>query len=279
MTVKIVTDSVADLPPHIVRELDITVIPVNVCFGSEIYRDGVDLTVQEFYRKLDTCPVFPTTAVPPPASFIEVYERVSAAADEIVVITLSRKLSAFYEAALQASRLFSGSAPITVVDSEWVIMAEGFIVMAAASAALTGATAQEIVDLVEHNKRRVELCSAFDTLEYLRRGGRVNRIAAFMGNMLHIHPVIGMKDGVVVSYGKERSREAAIEHLYRTAAGYSRIDGLSIACVDAEDEASRLISRLDNLFPAERIIRSRTSPVIGTHTGPNLLVLALIGDK
>lgn len=279
MTVKIVTDSVSDLPPDIIRELDITVIPLSVCFGNEVYRDGFDLTVREFFHKLKTSPVFPTTAVPPPAAFTDVYEKLSAQADDIVVITLSKKLSAFYEAALQSSKLSSGTAPITVIDSEWVIMAEGFIVMAAAEAARNGAKVREITDLVEHNKRRVELCSAFDTLEYLRRGGRINSIAAFMGNMMHIHPVIGVKDGAVVSYGKERSRQAAIEHLYRLAASYSRIEGLSIAYVDAHEDASNLIKRLDGIFPAERIIHSQTSPVIGTHTGPNMLVLALIGDK
>ena len=279
MTVKIVTDSVSDLPPDIIRELDITVIPLSVCFGNDIYRDGFELTVREFFHKLKNSPVFPTTAVPPPAAFTEVYEKLSAQADDIVVITLSKKLSAFYEAALQSSKLSSGTAHITVIDSEWVIMAEGFIVMAAAEAARNGAKVREITDLIEHNKRRVELCSAFDTLEYLRRGGRINSIAAFMGNMMHIHPVIGVKDGAVVSYGKERSRQAAIEHLYRLAASYSRIEGLSIAYVDAHEDASNLIKRLDGIFPAERIIHSQTSPVIGTHTGPNMLVLALIGDK
>ncbi len=279
MSVKIVTDSIADLPPDIVNELDITVIPVNVCFGNEVYRDGIDLSVEEFYIKLENSSVFPTSAVPPPTSFIEVYQRLSLKADSIIVISLSKKLSGFYEAALQSSKITHNTAPITIIDSEWAIMAEGFIVMSAARAAQKGATVQEIIDLVEYNKQRVELCAAFDTLEYLKRGGRINKIAAFMGNMLHIHPVIGIKDGVVVPYGKEYSREAAVDQLYRVAAGYFHIEELSVACVNAIADSEKLISRLDRIFPANRIIRSRTSPVIGTHTGPNLLALALMGDK
>lgn len=279
MTVKIITDSVADLPREIVEELGITVIPIHVCFGTEVYRDGIDLTVDQFYRKMSESKVMPTTAVPPPADLVEIYEKVAETADEIVVITLSSRLSGLHEAAVKSVELVKKKCRIEVIDSQWAIMAQGFVAMAAARAAKAGASFDEVMEAARRTIPRVYLCSAFDTLEYLKRGGRVGKAAAFMGSMLHVNPIIGMKDGIVVPFARERSRAKAIDYLVNSASRFSRIEEISVACVNAVDDAEMLIERLSPMFPKERVIRSRTSPVIGTHTGPNLLVLALQGDR
>ena len=279
MTVKIVTDSVADLPPQIVKDLDITVIPVNVCFGEEVYRDGVDISAEQFYEKLAGSEVMPITSVPGLGVFAETYDKLAEKTDEILVITLSSKLSAVNEVARQGVEFMKKKCRVEVVDSQWVIMAEGFIVMAAARAAQAGASLDEVLDIVHRNINRVQLCSVFDTLEYLKRGGRIGRAAAFMGNMLHVHPIIGLKDGEVVPVGRKRSRAQAVDYLYDLAMSYSNIEEMSVAYVNAVDDAEALIDRLSVKFPKEHVIRSRTSPVIGTHTGPNLLVLALMGDR
>ncbi|HUV75031.1 MAG TPA: DegV family protein [Dehalococcoidales bacterium] len=279
MTIKIVTDSVADLPPQIVKDLDITVIPVNVCFGEEVYRDGIDISAEQFYAKLAGSKVMPVTSVPGLGVFAETYGKLAEETDEILFISLSSKLSSVYKVAQQSVELMKKKCRVEVVDSQWVIMAQGFIVMTAARAAQAGASLDEVLNIVHRNINRVQLCSVFDTLEYLKRGGRIGRAAALLGTMLHVHPIIGLKDGEVVPMGRKRSRAQAIDYLYDLAMSYSHIEEMSVAYVNAVEDAEMLIDRLSVKFPRERVIRSRTSPVIGTHTGPNLLVLALLGDR
>jgi len=279
MTIKIITDSVADLPPQVAKELAITVIPVHVCFGTEVYRDGIDISTEQFYQKLAQSKTMPTTAVPPLAVFAEVYDEVAEKADGIIFIALSSKLSGIYEAALRSVELMKKKCRVEVVDSQWAIMAQGFIAISAARAAKAGASFNEVLDIVRQNISRVHLCSAFDTLEYLKRGGRVGKAEAFIGSLLHINPIIGIKDGVVVPFGRTRSRAKAIDFLYNFAMSFSYLEEVSVAYVNAVEDAETLIERLSIKFPKERIYRSRTSPVIGTHTGPNLIVLALMGDK
>ena len=135
MTVKIVTDSVSDLPPEVVNELGITVVPLNVRFGTEVYRDGIDMTSEEFYNRLKRSESLPATSVPSPATFAEAYNKLAEDTDEILVITLTSKLSATHEVALQSIGLMKRKCRIEVVDSQWAVMAQGFIVIAAAKAA------------------------------------------------------------------------------------------------------------------------------------------------
>lgn len=279
MAVKIITDSVADIPSSIVEELGITVIPIHVCFGQEVYRDGVDLSTEEFYIKLANCSVMPTTAVPAPGIFASAYDTLAEETDEILVITLNSKLSGLYDIAKHSIELMQKKCHVEVIDSQWVIMAEGFIVISAARAARAGANIEEIKKLVCRNISRVQLCSAFDTLEYLKRGGRIGKAAALLGSMFHIHPIIGLKDGEVVPISKARSMEEAVDYLYNFAAKYSYIEELSVAYFSAVDSAECLIDRLSMKIPADKIVRSRTSPVIGTHTGPNLIAIAILGDE
>jgi DegV family protein with EDD domain len=278
MTVKIITDSVADIPSEIVKELNITVVPIHVCFEKEVYRDGIDISTEQFYKKLENSKVMPTTAVPAPGIFAATYDKLAEETDEIVVIVLTSKLSGFYNVAKQGIELMKKKCRVEVIDSQWAIMAEGFIVIAAARAARNGARTDEILELVGNNISRVQLCAAFDTLEYLKRGGRVGKAAAMMGSMFHIHPIIGLEGGVVVPFSKARSMPEAIDYLYNFAAKYSYIEELSVACHSATEEAGQLIDKLNKIFPRNGIIRSGTSPVIGAHTGPNLIALAIMGD-
>jgi DegV family protein with EDD domain len=279
MTVRIVTESVCDLPAQMAKELGITVIPLPVHFGNEVYRDGVDISTEEFYQKLETSKVFPTTAIPPPGDFINAYDKAAEEADEVLHIALSSKLSGLYDAAKLAVKLMTKKCRVEVLDSQWVIMAQGFLVMKAAKAAREGANLDEILNLVRLDMKRLATRSVFDTLEYLKRGGRISKVAALMGNLMHVHPIVGMKDGEVASYGRKRSREEALEYLYDFVMGYKNIEGLSVAYYKAVDDAEKLIERFDAKFPKERIIRSRTSPVIGAHCGPNLLVVVVLGDR
>jgi DegV family protein with EDD domain len=279
MPVKVVTDSVSDLPPRVVKELGITVIPLNVRFGEEVYRDGIDLTSEQFYQRLTTNKILPVTSVPSPGAFAEAYNKLAEETDEILVIALSAKLSGTYEVARQSIGLIKRKCRVEVVDSQWAVMAEGFIVIAAARAAQAGASLDEVMDIVRGNIPRVDMRAAFDTLEYLRRGGRIGAAQALLGSALRIHPIITMKNGVVEPAGRARSRSKVIDHLYQFIASYSHIEGLAVENAACPDDADWLIERLSDRFPKERIYRTNTTPVIGTHTGPGLLLVAVMGDK
>jgi DegV family protein with EDD domain len=279
MTVKIVTDSVSDISSAIANEMGITVVPLNVVFGSEIYRDGIDLTTDQFYEKLEKSQTLPTTSTPPLQTFMEVYEKLAEETDEILVITISRKLSATGEAAQKAVEAIDNKCRIEVITSQWAMMAEGLLVIAAAKAALAGASLDEIVKLTENNMPRAGICLAFDTLEYLKRGGRIGKAKALMGSMLKVNPIIGIKDGETFPLGQERSRTKAIDRLYNYIAGYSKIDELAVEDATTPDEADELVKRLSTRFPEEKIYRSKVSPVIGTNVGPRVIGVAVLGDK
>ena len=279
MPVKIVTDSVADLPPGLVQELGITVVPLNVRFGDKVYRDGIDLTTEQFYKKLVNSRVLPATSVASPAAYAEAYDRLAEETDEIMVITVSAKLSGTYDVALQSVDLMKKKCRVEVIDSQWAVMAMGFVVMSAARAANEGASFDEILELTGRNIQRVDFRAAFDTLEYLRRGGRIGRAQALMGSMLKVNPMITLKDGLVEPAGRTRSRARAIDLLYDFAASFSHVDEIAVEDADCPDDSDLLVERLSSLFPDNSIYRSKPTPVVGTHTGPGLLLVAVMGDR
>ncbi len=279
MPVKIITDSVADIPPGILKELDISIIPVLVRFGEQTYRDGIDITNDEFYERLVHNKVMPTTAVPSLDMFARTYARLAEETDEILVIMLSGKLSGLYNAALQSAGLMEGDCHIKVIDSGCAVMSQGFAVIKAAQAAKAGAKIDEILEIVQKTLKRVDMRAAFDTLEFLQRGGRIGRAQALLGSMLKVNPIIMLRDGKVEPAGRARSRAKAIDILYDFVASYSNIEGLAVEDAACPEDGDFLAKRLGTIFPEERILRSRTTPVIGTHTGPGLLLVAVLGDK
>jgi DegV family protein with EDD domain len=279
MTVKIVTDSVADLPVQIADELGITIVPLHVRFGSDVYRDGVDLTAEQFYYRLKDSQTLPVTSVPAPADFATAYDKLSEETEEILVITLSAKLSGTYDVALQSAGLMKRQCRVEVIDSRLAVMAQGFVVIAAAKAANDGASLDEVVAVVHHNIPRADIQAAFNTLEYLKRGGRIGKAQALLGSVLKINPIVTLKDGVVFPVAREHSRARAINRLYDFVMSYSHIEGLAIEDAAVSNEAEVLAARLGAKFPREHIYRSKTTPVIGTHTGPGLLLVAVLGER
>jgi len=277
--VAIVTDSVADLPPQIAEEFGITVVPLVVRFGTDLYRDGLDLSPDQFYEKLKTSKVLPATSVPPPAAFADAYDKLAEKTNKIVVTSVTSKLSATYQVALQAVGLMKKQCRVEVLDSQWAVMAQGFIAIAAARAAQSGASLDEVLDVARHTMHRVDMHAAFDTLEYLERGGRIGKAQAFLGSLLKVNPIIGMKDGEVHPLARERSRAKAIDYLYNFAASFGNVEGLAVEYATDLDEANRLVQRLHSKYPQAPIYLSRASPVIGTHTGPGLIVVTVFGDR
>jgi len=279
MTVKIVTDSASDLPSQVVKELGITVIPIVIRWGEELYRDGIDLTSQQFYERLKRSKIPPATSVPSPGTFAEAYDRLAEETDEVLAITLSAKLSGTYTVALQSVGLMKRKCRVEVVDSKSGTMAQGFIVMKAAKAAQAGASLDEVIDIARKTIPRVDLLATFDTLEYLKRGGRIGKAQAFLGSMLRVNPLITLRDGVVEPAGRTSSRARAIDRLYEFAMSYSYIEEMAIEDATTPDEAEKLAKRLSAKFPKERIYHSKPSLVIGAHTGPGFLIVAILGDK
>jgi len=279
MTVRIITDSIADIPADVIARLNISTIPVLVRFGEETFRDGIDITNEQFYERLVKSKVMPTTALPSLDMFARTYARLAQETDEILVITVSSKLTGLYNAALQSASLVESKCRIEVVDSGCAVMTQGFVVIRAAQAAQQGAKLDEILEIVRRNIPRVDMQAAFTTLEFLKRGGRIGRAQALLGSILNVHPIVTLKDGLVKPAGRARSRAKAIDHLYEFAASYSHIEEMAVEDAACPQDAELMVKRLGAIFPEERIYRSHTTPVIGTHTGPGLLLVAVLGDK
>jgi DegV family protein with EDD domain len=279
MTVKIVTDSVSDITPAIATDLGITVVPLNVVFDAVTYRDGVDMTTDEFYQRLESSQISPTTSTPAPHVFAQYYDDLADKTDGILVITIGRKLSATGDSAVKAKEIMKKKCQVEVITSETAMMAEGLLVIATAKAAKKGMNLKDLVTLTKRNMERSEIRIAFDTLEYLKRGGRIGKAQALMGSMLGINPVLGIKDGEVFPYARERSRAKALDYLYDFVAGYKNIEEMAVEDATTPDERETFTKRLSDIYPKERIYRTKVSPVIGTNVGPRVISVAVLGDK
>jgi len=274
--VKIVTDSASDLPPQVARELGITVVPIWLHFGSESYRDNFDLSPEEFYPRLIRSRTLPTTSAPSPGEFAQVFDQLAEETDEILAIMLSSKYSATYEAALQGKEQTKKNCRVEIIDSFSAIMGLGLMCIAAAKEARAGASLEQIAAMVREAIPKIQTRMSFDTLEYLRRGGRIGRAQSFLGTKLKVNPIVGIKDGETYPFGRERSRPKAIERLYNFAAGFVNIRELAVEHATTPDEAQMLIERLDAIFSKERIYISTVSPVVGTHVGPHVLAVSVL---
>ena len=276
MTVKIVTDSLSDITSDMAEELGITVVPVYVRFGEEVYRDRIEITTDEFYHRLVHDSTWPTTTQPTPGDFINVYNKLAEGTDEILVVTLSSKLSGTYESALHAKGLMEKECRIEVIDSQTVVMGLGLIVISAAKAVQSGASLDEAADLVRRAMPRSHAIMFFDTLKYLAKGGRIGKAQGLLGSLLSVKPVLTMRDGEVAPLTRVRSRTAGMDYLYDFVAGFSRIEELAVEHATTPDEADRLLERLSSLYPKERIYKSTVSPVIGTYVGPHVLSVSVL---
>ena len=278
MTVKIITDSLSDITGDLAQELGITVVPLTVLFGHESFLDRITITTDEFYRRLVHGDVWPTTTQPSPGDFVDVYQKLAKETDEILVITLSSKLSGTYQSAKQAESMFEGKCRIEVIDSEKVAMSLGVIVIAVAKAAQAGAKLDELADLVRKSMPRSHLVAYFDTLKYLAKGGRIGKAQGMLGAMLSVKPILTIKDGEMSPLTRLRSRAAGMDYLYNFAAGFAEIEGLAVEYATTPDDADALVERLRPIYPG-RIYTSALSPVVGTYAGPGALAVSVLGTE
>jgi len=276
MAFKIITDSLSDITGDLTKELGITVVPLYVRFGEDIYQDRVAITTDEFYRKLVQGTVFPTTTQPTPADFIAAYNQLAKETDEIMVIVVSSKLSGTYQSALQAKSMIEEKCRIEVIDSQTVAMGLGLIVVSAVKAVKAGANLDELVEMVRKAIPRSHLIAYFDTLRYLAKGGRIGKAQGLLGAMLSIKPILTVRDGEMAPLTRVRSPAAGMDYLYNYVAGYANIEELAVEHATTPDEADGVVERLGSILPKERIYRSTISPVVGTYAGPGAMAVTVL---
>jgi len=254
LTVKIVVDSLCDIAGDMVDELDVKIVPVYVRFGEEVYKDRVEISTEEFYRRLVSSDVLPTTTQPTPADFADVYTELA----KDMVAEKNKKCR------------------IEVIDSLQVIMGFGLIVIAAVEAVRQGAGLDEAIKVVRSAMARVHMAMSFDTVKYLAKGGRIGRAQGMVGSLLSVKPILTLKDGEVAPLARVRTVKAGMDYLYNFAAGFSDIEAMAVEHATTPNLLEEMINRLSALYPAEKIYRANVSPVIGTYVGPHVLSVSVL---
>ncbi|MEO6397903.1 MAG: DegV family protein [Tepidiformaceae bacterium] len=276
MTVRIVTDSTCDLPHDTVERLGITVVPLTIFFGDEALLDGVELEAQAFYERLQGLGPMPRTSQPSVDLFQDAYERLSADGSEIVSIHLSSKLSGTLNAASVAREVVKASAHVDLIDSYQVSVGLGLIVMEAAIAAQAGKGLAEVVAAARRAMDRTGVYVVVDTLEFLRRGGRLGRARSFLGSILSIKPILHVEDGEVAPLERVRTRARAVERLYQLALQHPRTKTLFVGYGGESAQAELLAERLRPALPHTEILLTELGPAVGVHTGPGSLGIAYL---
>jgi DegV family protein with EDD domain len=275
MPVRIVTDSACDLPEAVCEQLGIEVVPLTIRFGEREYIDRKELSTEAFWRELENSSVLPETAAPSVGAFEETFRRLSEeGADGIVCINLSAKLSATMQSAQVAAKALDGQTPVAIIDSGSASMGIGNLALHAARRAASGAGLDEIVREVEERRDRQHVYAAVDTLEYLRKGGRIGGAQAMLGSMLSIKPVIVVKDGAVEPAGKVRTRSKALKFLIdQIPAG--KVEMISVLHANAPD-IDEFVAMLEPIVPDAEVVVGIIGPVVGVHTGPRVVGIAWI---
>jgi DegV family protein with EDD domain len=276
MTVKIVTDTLCDITGDLITKLGITEVPLYVRFGEEVYRDRVDITSEDFYRRLINEPKLPSTTQPTPNDFAEVFRKLAQETDEILVIMVSSKLSGTYQSALQAKGYVQGKCRIEIVDSQTVAMGEGLIVISAVNAVKAGAKLDKVLEMARKASSRSHLVAYFDTLKYLAKGGRIGKAKEFLGAMLSVKQLLTVKDGEMAPLTRVHSLRAGLDFLYSVPSRYPSVEGLAVEHTTNSEYADVLTERLAKTYPNVPIYRSIISPVLGTYSGPNAMALTVL---
>jgi DegV family protein with EDD domain len=276
--IRVVTESTADIPEEFVTRLGIAVVPSYVVFGSETFRDGVDLTKEQFYRKLAETDVIPKTATPPPGAYEEVYRRLATETNEIVSIHLAARLSGLYSAAATAAKNVP-QVRIAVIDSEQVTMGYGWMVIAAAEAAHKGATLEQIIDLVEGMKERSSVLAVLDSLEFLYRGGRVGWVRAMVGTLLRIKPIIEIRLSEVKLVERARTRARSLTQLMNLIQALGVLERAIIVHTDAPELAEHVADMVQAIAPHWERLIEQAGVTIASHAGPGAVGIACVASE
>ena len=278
MSFKVVTDSTCDLPADIAKESGVFIVPATVQFGTESYRDGVDITRAEFYRRLESDDRHPTTAQPSVGAFLDTYREVSAETDQILSVHISSKLSGTYSSATQAAKELSDGPRVEVYDSLNASLGVGLLVRGVAEMARAGGSLDDAVAWLDARRDRVETRLSVSTLKYLVRGGRASRLQGFFGGLLDIRPIIQLIDGELRPADRVRSRKRLLRRLEEVVAAHG--EGMTLGVLYSADpaDAETLAERCTQYTPRERIMIAECSPALGSHLGPGALGIAILPD-
>ena len=278
MNIKIVTDSTSDLPQEVAQDLGISVVPLFINISDKGYLDGVEITRKDFYTNLPNYDVHPTTGTPGTDAFTQVYKKLAnEGASEILSIHISKSLSATVEVAESAAMDFE-QVPVVVRDSQQLSTGTGFQVETAARMAQDGKTIEEIIKALDDMAERSFVAARLDTLEYLRRSGRMNRFMTGLGSLLQLKPILTMKNGLP---GSERVRTAikAEALLIKMLEAYQPIERFALLHTNAPTEAEGLRSKVSQIIPEGKVYSMDITPVIGAHIGPGAIGYAVISKN
>ena len=274
MSVKIVTDSVADLPPALAQSLGITVVPQLVQFGAQGFRDRVDLSADQFYARLAQTRDLPTTAAVAPGQFAQVYAERLADGGEVVSLHVAAALSGVFNAARIGASEFEGR--VHLFDTRSVTMGQGWLAVHAARAAQAGANAQDVLDLCGRLAPRVRVWALLDTLEFLQRGGRIGAAQALVGSLLQFKPILLIQDSAVLPSERVRTFRKALDRLVEMVKTAGPAADLAILHAAAPELAAEVRRRLGDHHPDDKIVVSEVGPVVGVHAGPGAVGVAAL---
>lgn len=268
---RVVTDSTSDVPVEWRRRYGIEVVPLRVLFGTDSFRDGVDLTPAQFYERLRTVEKLPTTSAPAPGDFAAVYERLRAECDGVVSIHISGALSATVEAARVGAQSVEGF-PVHVIDSRCLTVCAAFLCRVAAESV----SLSEAVERVQERVPRQRILALLDTLRYLEMGGRIGRAQALVGSVLDVKPILSVVDGAVHPLDRVRTRRKAIPRLVELLRADLPVEHLAVLHAEAAEDAEGLRAVLAAELPELRVEVGEVGAVLGTHVGPGTVGLAYI---
>ena len=273
MKLAIVTDSVSDISPKIAKELDIKIVPLTVIFGTEQFLDGIELSNAEFFKKLETNPNHPSTSQPSPEAFVKTYEKLLKKGYEILSVHVSAKLSGTINSAEQAIKTIDTN-KIKIIDTGSASMAQGLVAMSAARAAKNAKSLDELADIAESTAKKTTVFVAMDTMEFLKRGGRIGKARAMLGSILNIKPIITTNDGEIVPHSRARTIKKAISSMINDMGEKDQIIEVAVLHSTTPDLAKDVMTQINaqNLNNAGTI--TEIGPVVGTHAGPGCLAIA-----
>ncbi len=277
MPVAVVTDSTSDLPAELASQHGIHVIPLYVHFGDEAYQDGVDITADDFYQRLQSDRVFPTTSAPSPGAFMELYRELAKDHDGIISLHLSSKVSATHSSALQAaSEVKEEGIKVEPIDTLQASMALGLVAIEVAKAAQDGSSLEELKVLANELSARARFTGLVETLEYLQKGGRIGRAQAMLGSLLRIKPILALVDGEAHGIERARTRSRGISRIKNLVAEATPLDALCVLHTTDPELASELAADLSEHAPSGKPLIARLGPVVGTYLGPGMLGFGMI---
>ncbi len=278
--IKIITDSTSDIPKEEIERLNITIIPLTVYFGDEAYKDGQDLSSEQFFEKLSGSNIMPTTSQVTPIEFEQIFRAELEQYETIICITLSSKASGTYQSAIMAKNTIDKD-NIEIIDSMTFSYGYGMAVVKAAEMAQEGRAKEDIIRQINYMLSKLETYFIVDTLEYLQKGGRINMATAIVGNILNIKPILGVKDGLVIPLDKIRGSKRAINKMvkYIKEKDYNLSkQTIAIAHGAMPEKAEQLKEIFKKEFNINKIVISEVGSVIGAHAGPGVIGVFLLNE-